>query len=635
MFVTPAFPFNAAVEKEIAALFSCPADPANTNLTPAQKELLLWHYRLGHFGMDSIKQAMKRGVLATTRRQRKLHAQIAKDNFTNPTCASCCFSKARRRSTGAPTTSPEPPSITKGHLLPGQCASVDHFICSQRGRPFDGAGKPIPSKQYAGGAIFVDHATGFVFVHFQTTMNTIETLKGKHDFEARMAEFGYTVQEYRLDLATAFTSAEFTTDLARNRQITRFAGVGGHHHNPIAERCIQTVSSAARTALLHQSIRWPEITDVGLWPQAVEYSVDVHNHLPRRDNGLSPLEMLSKTHSDPSHLQNFHVWGCPLYVLDPNLADGQRIPRWNPRSRRGVFLGLSPRHATSVPRVLNLQTGRISNQFHVMFDDQFATVSTDVDIPVDLQADPIWKDLFSGSRFQYPLDADDAVQIVDRMWEDESSAAVQRNAAQLTRYYHPTPTPTRNRGSSVFNRGSNVFNRGSLCHRHLRQSRLRHHPRILRQRPFPPPFPLHLRRPPLRLLRPRHRTFLRRHLSAVTFGLTPPLSTGPNENDVLHSGTATSRGALTGAIVGTSPTSILPTTFFSRFILTLLATRPLLPKLMCLLLSSKRTTDSSGMTPCGLRTRTSSRKAPSRKSVRWKSAVPGALFPSLPRKDTR
>ena len=74
-------------------------------------------------------------------------------------------------------------------------------------------------------------------------------------------------------------------------------------------------------------------------------------------------------------LSNFHVWGFPTYILEPKLQKpGVKIPNWAPRSRRGVNMGFSKMHSTQVGLVLNLLTGSISPQFHVVFDDMLYTV---------------------------------------------------------------------------------------------------------------------------------------------------------------------------------------------------------------------------------------------------------------------
>ena len=96
-----------------------------------------------------------------------------------------------------------------------------------------------------------------------------------------------------------------------------------------------------------------------------------------------------------------HVWGCPTYVLDPMLQQGKKLPCWQPRSHQGMFLGLSPKHSSDVPLILNLQTGSISPQYHVVFDDMFSTV---VSIGITDDAPAFWQDLLLDSRQQVPVD---------------------------------------------------------------------------------------------------------------------------------------------------------------------------------------------------------------------------------------
>jgi hypothetical protein len=71
---------------------------------------------------------------------------------------------------------------------------------------------------------------------------------------------------------------------------------------------------------------------------------------------------------------DLHLWGYPLYVLDPKIQQGQNIPRWEPRSKRGMFLGLSQQHASEVYVGLNLGTGIITTQFYVVSNDLFTTL---------------------------------------------------------------------------------------------------------------------------------------------------------------------------------------------------------------------------------------------------------------------
>jgi hypothetical protein len=62
--------------------------------------------------------------------------------------------------------------------------------------------------------------------------------------------------------------------------------------------------------------------------------------------------------------------------LDSRLQSGiAGPPKWEPRSRLGIYVGHSPSHAGSVALVLNPRTGHVSPQFHVVFDNLFTTVS--------------------------------------------------------------------------------------------------------------------------------------------------------------------------------------------------------------------------------------------------------------------
>ena len=68
------------------------------------------------------------------------------------------------------------------------------------------------------------------------------------------------------------------------------------------------------------------------------------------------------------------MWGCPAYVLEPKLQNGQKLPKWNRHSRLGQFLGYSDKHSSLVALVCHLGTGYVSPQYHVVFNDLFETV---------------------------------------------------------------------------------------------------------------------------------------------------------------------------------------------------------------------------------------------------------------------
>ena len=384
----------------------------NINLSEPEKELLRWHSRLGHIGFRVVKFLKRTGILAHTERAKTLHRSAARME-SNPKCAACQFGKQHQRSTGATRTKQvrdKAGALSKDKLMPGEKISADHFICSTKGRLFTGAGKAADDRKYAGGCIFVDHASGYIHIEFQSHMNTHETLKAKEAYELHCQDHGVVPQEYLTDRGSAFTSAGFRQHLLGFRQILSFAGVGAHHQNGVAERAIQSIMSTSHTMMLHAAIHWPDMADAELWPMAVRHALYLHNHVPNPSTGLSPNDIFTRTRWNQQRFHDLHVWGCPVYVLEKTITDGKKLPRWQPRSRRCVYMGHSPEHASTVPFVLDPESGYFSSPFHVVFDDWFATVEATDDALSHLTG-PEWQQMFGASEFQYVVDENDLVNV--------------------------------------------------------------------------------------------------------------------------------------------------------------------------------------------------------------------------------
>jgi len=141
------------------------------------------------------------------------------------------------------------------------------------------------------------------------------------------------------------------------------SGVSAQFQNGAAESIIKSVVQSARTMMLHANLRWPEVADESLWPHALQYAVYLHNIMPFEESGVSPMEVWSRTRSNHYDLLHTHAWGCPTYVLNPKLREGGYVPKWEPRSRRGQFVGYSPLHASSVGMIRNLNTHHVSPNF--------------------------------------------------------------------------------------------------------------------------------------------------------------------------------------------------------------------------------------------------------------------------------
>ena len=430
----PVIPLEAVNEstESLKALHSCVTLENNQNLSMAQKELLKWHCKLGHVGFARLQQLNRAGALGNNP---KLRAAAHLDLEKNPLkCGSCEFGKARRRPSRRSKRSKEPEPeklLSKDAMIPGQKVSMDHFIVSTPGRLFSSRGSEASDRQFKGGVIFVDHASGFVFVEPVVNFTAGEAIRAKQEFEREMSSMGVTVVHYHTDNGV-FTATEFQDELASNTQTVTFSGVGAHHQNAVAERAIGTISAMTRTMMLHAKIRWPKEVSPKLWPMAMKHAQFLVNHVPKMNN-VCAMDLVLKTVVPRHNLQHVHVWGAPCFILDPKLQDGQKIPKFDPRSRRGLHLGWSPKHASTVPLVLNLNTGNVTPQFHVVFDDWFTTVSSmadrDDEDPIDGDT---WTDLLISDRIQIEFDEDDPVAVDDEwLTEMERLERHQKSVARV------------------------------------------------------------------------------------------------------------------------------------------------------------------------------------------------------------
>jgi hypothetical protein len=434
-------------------------DTTNLNLTSSQKELLLWHWKLGHIGMKWVQalSSVPRSVEVRSKPVIPSRTGSKMSSCERPLCTACQLSKqARRTRAGAKQrTGGKDMAIKAGSLKPGDSVSIDQYMSSFPGRLANSKGKEPKKLQYSGGTIFVDSASGLVHLSHQVSLKVGETLRAKKKFENYAKESGVQVKNYRAD-NVPFGTPEFLEDIKLNNQKIEFSGVGAHHQNGVAERAIGTITRLARTMLLQHAILWPDRADLKLWPFAMEHAVFLWNNLPKEDGALSPIEIFTGVkHDNYEHVARSHVWGCPVYVLDPKLQDGKKLPKWDPRARRGMYLGASTEHSSStIARILNLRTGHVSPQFHLVFDDKFTTISnlenSGLVDPAHFDADK-WETLVE-TGYELSIDPEDGnLPEIDDSWLSPNERMIRQErrklrlsapTAQTTPPSQSTPTET-------------------------------------------------------------------------------------------------------------------------------------------------------------------------------------------------
>jgi hypothetical protein len=398
------------------ALNGCVTSETNQNLTAAQKLLLRWHFRLGHIGFATVQWLGRKGYLGP-------HGdKMGEMKLEAPKCAACQFGKQNKTST--PThhsTKDSPGSLTKEKLSPGELIFSDQYESRTPGRAFTSKGLAASTLKYAGGTLFIDAASSFIHLSHQVGLTAAETIESKMRFERDAMSHGVSIQAYHTDNGI-FTSREFMKDLSEKGQGISLSGVSAQFQNGSAENGIKIVVRNARTMMLHVALRWPKMSDTTLWPMALSHAVYLWNQTPKSETGVAPVEVFTGTILTPQVLRNSHPWGCPAYVLAPKLKDGQKIPKWDPRSRRGQYMGVSPMHASTVGLVRNLQTGSITPQFHVVYDDFFETVHSEED-----QEPKEWVELLQFSRFKSDYDEEGDVPELAYEWLSDTER-IQRDS---------------------------------------------------------------------------------------------------------------------------------------------------------------------------------------------------------------
>ena len=303
-----------------------------------------------------------------------------------PLCAACQYGKMTRKPWRTKALNKQEKTWTA--TAPGQCVSVDQLESTTLGFIAQLKGK-LTTQRYQYGTVFVDHYSRMTYIYLQKRLTSDETVQAKRAFERNAMLLGVKILHYHADNGR-FADNGFINHCKLNNQTISYCGVNAHWQNGIAEKKIRDLQEKARTMLLYANHKWPKMLSPSLWPYALRAAAEVENSVPLFKGEELPIELFTGVKVAPK-LRHFHALFCPVYVLDNKLQGGKSIPKWQTRSRLGIYMGPSPNHSRSVGLILNPRTGHVSPQFHVKQDDFFETVtgkSTDFDSP-----EPIWKRL--------------------------------------------------------------------------------------------------------------------------------------------------------------------------------------------------------------------------------------------------
>ena len=180
------------------------------NSTPAQKELLLWHYCLGYIAMSHVQSLLQKqrgpqmGLKNKERTITHVNNKCVKNKSSHidpPLCATYQFSKQKRQKSPSHTTGNliEAGCSSDSILKTGQQVSIDLYSSTARDRLLDTFDLESPDKQYTSGAIFTDLASKFVHACRQVGTIAAKTVLSKHKFESFCLKHGVFVKDYLAD----------------------------------------------------------------------------------------------------------------------------------------------------------------------------------------------------------------------------------------------------------------------------------------------------------------------------------------------------------------------------------------------------------------------------------------------------
>jgi len=178
--------------------------------------------------------------------------------------------------------------------------------------------------------------TKFYGLAHKSSADVIVALKKFQADHSFLRELGHIdIEKIRADAGGEFDSRLFTEHCINAGIRLVLAAPKKQYQNHIAERTWQTVSSIARSLLVHA--RLPDT----FWFQALCYASNIFNVLPVR--GLKNQAEIPATPHELFHgvkptILPFRVFGCPS-VIKRWVADEQSNGKQTERGMRGIFIG--------------------------------------------------------------------------------------------------------------------------------------------------------------------------------------------------------------------------------------------------------------------------------------------------------
>ena len=295
----------------------------------------LWHFRLGHLGMDAVERLgrMDCGVPAIR--------QAGKGKCI---CEACLMGKMTRK----PFAAVAPSSRASGVL---------DLIHSDVMGPMEEAS--LSGSRYV--LLFTDDRSRFK--HCYILQQKSEVFEKFREYRALLErETGRRIGRLRTDGGGEYISAQFLAYLREAGIVKETSTPYTPQSNGVSERANRTVMECARAMMA--AVNAPK----AYWAEAVSTTVYLRNVTPTSALAEgSPYEALKGVKPDLAHLR---VWGCVAYARTPK----EIRRKLDMNAKRYVFIGYT--QTTKQYRLYDPDKGRVLISRDVEFSEQLSYFRT-------------------------------------------------------------------------------------------------------------------------------------------------------------------------------------------------------------------------------------------------------------------
>ncbi|MGH7240582.1 MAG: reverse transcriptase domain-containing protein, partial [Candidatus Saccharimonadales bacterium] len=269
-----------------------------------QNDIVLWHKRLGHLNLDSMKTLVSRQLVTDFALDDATHESRVTD------CEACIKGKTHRK--------PMPYAATHHSTRVLQLVHSD--VCG-----------PINTATLGGAKYFVTFiddysryvvvklmkSKGEVLDHFRLYKAWAENVTGK------------CITVFRTDGGGEYFSKAFDQLLGQSGIARQKSPAYTPQHNGVAERANRTIVECARSMLQEASL------DYSYWGEAVMTATYIRNRCPTKSlPAMTPYEAWTGKKPSLAHLR---VWGCKAYAHVPK----ETRTKLQPKAIECVFVGYS------------------------------------------------------------------------------------------------------------------------------------------------------------------------------------------------------------------------------------------------------------------------------------------------------